>query len=292
VLPLVRRHGWPAARLLGEEGWPHGGIAGALAPAGILGLQEAQAVFADLARRPALRVFQRFGPRAPTVWPAAAPPDFTVQHRMTQVLDLDGGFGTVWDQRFHRTVRQGVRRAEKSAVTVQCDRAGNLVPAYHRLYATAIRRWAERQHEPLPLARWRHRHAEPPRALRTVADRFGESCAIWMASVEGEPAAAIVVLRQGGHAKYWRGAMNRELAHPVRANLLLHSLAIEDACAQGCRFYDMGDSRPDSSLAAFKESLGAHPHDTVAYRRERLPLTPADHLLKATAKRLIHFQEA
>lgn len=293
VVPLVRPRGWPA-RLLAEECWPHGGIGGALTSGGPPELAEARAVLTDLARRPAVRTYLRFGPHAAPVWEAAAPPALAVRHRTTYVLDLDphGGFGAVWDHAFHRRARRGVHRAQRSPIEVEADRTGRLVPAFEQLHEAAIPRWARQQHEPLPLARARHRHAEPPRALQAVARRFGAACTIWLASVHGEPAAAIVVLRRGAHAKYWRGAMNRDLAHPVRANHLLQSLAIEDACASGCRMYDMGDSRPGSPLATYKESFGAQPVDTLACTRERLPVTPAADALRAAAKRVLRFRDA
>lgn len=291
VVPMARRRGWPA-RLIAEESWPRWGMAGAVVPDGIPDPGQARLVFDDLARRPALRVSVRFGPEAAPVWSAAVPEEFTATDHTTQVLDLAGGFGAVWDHRFRGRVRRAVRRAEKSAVEVEVDRTGRLVPVFQRLYEESIVRWAEQQHEPLAFGRWRRLREDPPRALEAVAERFGASCAIWTASCGGEPAAAIVVLRHGAHAKYWRGAMDRRLAHPVRANQLLHRLAIEDACDAGCRTYHMGDSRPGSSLAEFKESFGADTFASPAYYRERLPLTAADRRMREAVKRFIRFRDA
>jgi hypothetical protein len=291
VVPMARRRGWPARRIA-EESWPRWGMCGAVVPDGVPDASQARLVFQDLARRPALRVSIRFGPEAAPVWSTAVPGGFATLDCPTQVLDLEGGFRTVWDRRFHTRVRRAVVRAEKSAVEVEVDRTGRLVPAFQRLYEESIERWAEQQHEPLAFARWRRMREDPPRALEAVAERFGESCAVWMASCDGQPAAAIVVLRHGVHAKYWRGAMDKKLAHPVRANHLLHRLAIEDACDAGCRTYHMGDSRPGSSLAEFKESFGARCLDSPAYYRERLPLTAADRRLRSVVKRLIRFQDA
>jgi hypothetical protein len=290
-VPMARRRGWPARRIA-EESWPRWGLGGAVVADGVPDARQARLVFRDLAARPALRVSVRFGPEAAPAWRAAVPPTFTTLDCPTQVLNLEGGFGTVWKKRFHTRVRRAVGRAEKSAVEVEVDRTGRLVPAFQRLYEESIERWAAQQHEPLAFARWRRRREEPPGALQAVAERFGESCAVWMATCDGQPAAAIVVLRHGRHAKYWRGAMDKDLAHPVRANHLLHRLAIEDACAAGCRAYHMGDSRPGSSLAEFKESFGAEFVDSPAYYRERLPLTAADRELRSLVKRLIRFQDA
>ena len=292
VVPLARRRGWPA-RLVGEDSWPSDwGIGGPLVSPGTPDETEARVVFDDLARRPALRVGVRFGPGADPVWARAAPQSFRAEEHMTQVLDLEGGFGTVWDRRFHGRVRRAVRRAERSAIKVEVDRTGRLVPAFYDLYEQSMVRWARQQHEPLALARWRQTRSFPRQRLEAVSDRFGESCAIYLAWCAGEPAAAIVVLRHGHHAKYWRGAMNRDLAHPVRANFLLHRLAVEDACEAGSRYYHLGDSRPGSSLAHFKDGFGAESRSTPAFRRERLPVSAADRRLRSAVKRLIHFEDA
>jgi hypothetical protein len=291
VLPLARRRRCPK-RLDAEESWPTGwGIGGPVCSEPV-GPGQARAVFDDLARRPAFQVGVRFRPGDEDIWASAAPAAFRREPHMTQALNLDGGFTSVTEHRFHPRVRRAIRRAERSEVEVEVDRTGRLVPAFYALYEQSIVRWAEQQHEPLALARWRRTRAFPVRQLEAVAARLGESCAIWMAWRAGEPAAAIVVLRHGTHAKLWRGAMNRELAHPIRANHLLHRLAIEDACAAGCRQYDMGESRPGSSLAEFKESFGADSFSSPRYYRERLPVTAAERGLRTAVKHVIRFRDA
>ncbi|MBF9066531.1 GNAT family N-acetyltransferase [Streptacidiphilus fuscans] len=291
VVPMVRRRSWPG-RLLTEESWPGWGVGGAVVPDGAPDVDQARLVFDDLASRPALRVAVRFSPRGPSVWDASVPEGFASVERTTYLLDLAGGFEEAWTRGFHSSVRQGARRAERSQATFEVDRTGRFVPQFQQLYEESLVRWAEQQHEPLALARWRRLREEPPRLVAAVAERFGADCAIWLASHEGRPAAAIVVLRHGTHAKYWRGAMDRSLAAPVHANHMLHRLAIQDACAAGCLLYDMGDARPGSTLARFKESFGARPVFSPAYYRERLPLTAADRYLREAVKRLIGFRNA
>ncbi|MEV6014947.1 MULTISPECIES: GNAT family N-acetyltransferase [unclassified Streptomyces] len=289
VLPLVARRHLP--RILGaEESWPaQWGIGGPVCPEGA-SAAEARAVFADLARLRALRVAVRLRPADQAVWAGAAT-GFDVQPHMTQMVNLDGGFGTVWDRRFGRRMRREVRRAERSDVETEVDRTGRLVPVFYDLYRKSIVRWAEQQHEPLALARWRRTREFPVRRLEAVAARFGEGCAIWMAWRGGEPAGACIVLRHGGHAKMWRSAMDRELAHPVRAVPFLYRLAIEDACDAACRTFDMGESAPGSSLAEFKAGFGAESFPSPRLLRERLPVSAADRRLRTAVKRLIRFQD-
>ena len=195
------------------------------------------------------------------------------------MLDLAGGFSEVWSHRFRGTARTAVRKAERSGVEVEVDRSGQALQVFFELYEKSIRRWAAMQHEPVALTRWRTMRATPPRMLAAVAEHFGQGCEIWVARVQGMPIAAIVVLRSGSNAKYWRGAMDKELATPVRANEYLHSLAIEQACRDGCRWYEMGQTRPSSPLAAFKEKLGATPAARVhaAHRAPSVRCRPPWH---------------
>jgi hypothetical protein len=112
-----------------------------------------------------------------------------------------------------------------------------------------------------------------------------------MARFKGEPVAAIVVLSSGAHAKYWKGAMNKQLAGPIRANDLLHRLAIEDACQNGYSFYEMGMTRPASPLAVFKEKLGAVPRPVHSLRAERLPIEAVRTGSRGLVKKMIGFKD-
>jgi hypothetical protein len=75
--------------------------------------------------------------------------------------------------------------------------------------------------------------------LAQIAERAAGAAAIWVARHRGQPVAGIVVLR-GPNDHYMRGAMDKDLAGPTRANFLLHWLAIQDACQRGVLWYQMG----------------------------------------------------
>jgi lipid II:glycine glycyltransferase (peptidoglycan interpeptide bridge formation enzyme) len=184
-----------------------------------------------------------------------------------------------------------VRKAERAGLDVQVDHTGRLIPVFYHLYEQSVERWAHQAGEPLTLARMRARRANPQRKLQAVAARLGQACSTWVAWHAGQPAASIIVLRAGSQAKYWRGAMNHELASPTRANDLLHKLAIERACHDDCDYYHMGDSRPGSSLAGFKRGFGAEPMDSWSLLRERLPVTAAQRGLRTLVKRAIRYQD-
>jgi hypothetical protein len=77
----------------------------------------------------------------------------------------------------------------------------------------------------------------------------------------------------GPHAVYVRGCSELVLTRRTKANDLLQRLAIEEACAEGCRYYHMGESGGVASLEFFKERFGARPVRFSELRLERLPVT-------------------
>ena len=276
VLPFAR-HGlqpsWGARLTSWPRGWE---VGGPITPGGPVSPDEAAAVFADVLGQGTLMTAIKLRHDADRVWLSEAR-QFGVDKFSYWVLDLAGGFGQVWQHKFRGTARTAIRKAERSGLDVEVDRSGKLLHVVHELHEKSIARWAAMQQAPLWATRRRMNRDCPasPDRLALVAGHFGEQCTTWVARSKGQPVAAIIVLRSGAYAKYWRGAMDKELATPVRANELLHRLAIEEACRDGYRFYDMGGAEPGSSLAGFKEKLGTTVHSSYLLRAERLPVRAA-----------------
>lgn len=287
VLPMVRRSwlgGLVSIAASLPTGWGPGGLVG---EGGIVRPEDVRMVFSDLTRHQPLQVSLRPDPVTTQVWEEAAPPRVSRQLRLAQVLFLDGGFDQVWRKRFRSDARNRVRRAQRSGVVVECDDTGRLVPVFEHLYARSIERWARHDGVPLALARWRAARREPPEKLRAVAATLGSRMRIYIAYVEGRPAAGAVVVFGTGTAMYWRSAIDEELAGKSYANYLLQRTAIEDAAAAGCHVYQMGDSAPGSTLALFKSRFGAVDQPYASYRVERLPVgAVAGVLRRATADAL------
>jgi hypothetical protein len=290
VLPLARRRGVPA-RAAVTGSWPGGwGVGGPVCEGGHVSRAEAAAVLADAAARPGVAAVLHLRHRADDAWLAEAG-RFAVERRGCHVLDLAGGFTEVWQHRFRGTARTAVRKAERSGLTVESDSSGQLLPVFCDLYEKSLQRWAARQHEPVWLSRWRSARDASSRIMSLVSRHFGANCSIWVAWRDGIPLAGIIVLTSGAYAKYWRGAMDAGPANRVRASDLLHKLAIERACQDGYRWYDMGWSRPESSLASFKQKLGATLDYTVTLRAQRLPLQATARFSRAAVKKLIGFHD-
>ena len=292
VLPMARLRHTPAWAVT-TASWPRTwGIGGPISREGGIGPAEAAAVLADVAGRRTLATEIQLRHEISGAWLSQAR-QFRVEECRLQcyVLSLAGGFERVWQDRFRGTARTAMRKAERAGLEVEVDRSGRLLPEFWGLHEKSIQRWAAMQHEPAWLTRWRTTRSTPLGMLASVAECFGTSCSVWLARSQGEPVAAIIVLSSGGYAKYWKGAMDKQQAGPLRANELLHRLAIEDACQHGHRFYDMGWTRPGSPLAAFKEKLGATPHVAYTLRAERIPVQAARTATTNLVKRAIGFQD-
>jgi len=288
VLPLVRSARRPRALAMEASlpgAWGFGGLIG-----GPPRVDQVRAVLTELQSHPVLRVTVRPNPLAGAVWKAAAPARMTRIARRAHLVDLRDGFDSVWGRGFSQGARRGVRKAERVGVDVELDTTGRLAKVFHSLYERSVERWAHRQHEPLALARWRARRREPLAKFTELPRRLGSAGKLWVAWADGRPAAAIFVL-QAANAHYTRGAMDAELAGRTRANYLLHSLAIEDACRSGCNWYHLGDSGFSPGLSQFKEALGGRALEYAEYAPERLPLTRLDAGARTLAKRAIRFRD-
>lgn len=290
VLPLVRRTGLPggmAVEASFPEGWGTGGLIG---PRPVTS-QEVTAVFDDFARRRVLQATIRPNPLFDAAWSAGRLEGVLVKHKRAHVLDLRGGFEQVSTELFAGSMRSAVRKAERSGLEVECDTTGRLLPDFYRLFLSSVDRWAAQQHEPRWLAHFRARQRDPLKKFQAIAAALGDAFRLWVAKKDGRPVAAILVV-MGKNASYTRGAMDIELGRSLRANELLHRMAIEDACLAGCRRYHMGETGSSKSLAQFKEKLGAVPVEYSQYTYERLPITQVDLSLRRFVKGMIGFKDA
>jgi hypothetical protein len=288
VLPLVRQR--PFA-FLGSGSMPtHWGFGGLLSSQPI-SAEDVTAVWQDVRTLPLLHFRLRPNPLLAQAWKSGQPAFVHAIPRRAHVLNLTGGFANVWAKQFSSNTRRNVRKAEKAQLTVECDQNGRLIPTFYQLFQISVNRWAEQQHEPIWLAQWRARQRDPQSKFHQIAKALGSHFRLWLAWYQGEPAAAILVL-QGHNAHYTRGVMNKSVAGATHANDLLHRLAIEDACAEGCNSYHMGETGNSASLSQFKKRFGARPVEYAEYFWERVPLKNADTFLRNRVKRLIGFQDA
>ena len=288
VLPLLRRSFAPGGVAFEASNPANCGVGGLLAPGGACA-EEIAAVFDDLAQRRVLSQSIYPNPLLASAWAQAAPTRVTAVPGRAHLLDLEGGWEVVWSKRFQGTKRTASRRAERQGVTVECGTSGRLVAEFYQLLEQEVARWSRLQHEPYWLALRRLKHRDPREKFEAMGRWLGERCRVWLARVEGQPAAALVVI-QGANAYDFRGAMDEDLMR-YRPNDLLYRLAIEDACKAGCRYYYMGDAGRSVSLAQYKERFGAQAYPYSVYHLERLPLSRTEQEIKKVIKRVIRFKD-
>jgi hypothetical protein len=270
--------------------WGYGGL---IAPQGISD-DLVSVVLNDLSSTLMSRARLRPNPLHAEVWTHAVANRRSINRvaRRAHALDLTGGFGMVWRERFRPTTRTKVRRAERLGVVVRTDTSGELVEVFYDLLVRSFDRWAEQQHEPRWLARFRGWRRDPIDKFHLLVSHLGQGCRISVAWYNGEPAAAILVLRNAHSAHYTRGAMNKSIAARCFANYLLHSTAIQEACANGCRSYHMGESGNSVGLSQFKEHFGARCQSYAEYHIERVPMSQVDAMVRKVVKRAIGFRDA
>ena len=290
VVPMVRRS-YLGGVLSVQGSLPLGWGIGGVISGDPIRPTDLSAIYADLRGQPGvLRTFIGPAARSGATWAAADLPRAKTAPRLCHVLDLDGGFGTVWSKRFTSTARTAVRKADKSGVVVELDTTGARLPEYFTLVESSMKRWARQQHEPLLLSRLRTRRRASMARLQALAAAVPTRFRLYLAMLDGRAVAGIIVYRGNG-TRYTSGAMIKELAGPVRANYLLHRTAIEDACDAGSTHFDFGESGASPGLAVYKTRFGARPEPYQNYVIERLPLTELDRSLRQAVKRVIGFRE-
>lgn len=286
VVPMVRRWSDPAPRFGFGTGRGIGGIVGADLDADVV-----SAILADLGDSRAVYTHIRPNPLHGPIWEAADTTRASTVDRRAHAIDLDGGADATW-ARFRKSGRKGVRKADQAGVEVSRHAGGELLDVYYgELYVRSVERWAERQREPLAMARFRANRRDPLPRLQAIARSLGSRFQLYLARVGGELAAGIVVLMGERNAHTTRGALHYELAGDTNATYAIEWAAIQDACAAGYRWYQMGESGQNRSLSEFKERFGATPFDYNEYRMERLPLLAIDRTARTAVKSLIGFRD-
>jgi hypothetical protein len=291
IVPIVRRSLLGGAVFSQASLPPNWGIGGVIS-ADEVRPEDLSVICADLrGQRRVLRTFIRPASRTAAAWAAADLGGAKVLPGLGHVLDLEGGFETVWDQRFSKSARRSVRKAEKAGVVVEVDTTGARLPEYFTLMEDSVKRWARQQREPLLLSRWRARRRQTVAKMQALAAAVPDRFHLYLAVLDGRVIAGNVVY-QGTGTRANSAAMIKDLAGPVGAMALLERVAIEDACAAGSTHYDMGESGNSGGMAMYKTRFGAEPQPYRMLVIERLPLTEIDRSLRGAVKRVVRFQDS
>ena len=161
------------------------------------------------------------------------------QHKVTMRLALGPG---MWE-RLDRKVRNQVRKAEKSELTI--DRGGiELIGEFYAVFARNMR--------DLGTPVYARRFFEE--VLRAFPDR----ARVLVVRLKGAPIAAGITYRTGTLIEVpWASSVREHNA--LCPNHLLYWRAVETAVEEGCELFDFGRSTPDEGTYKFKEQWGAEP---------------------------------
>lgn len=188
-------------------------------------------------------------PDMPLNLPAPFSPKPMVTHRIRlgrPYEEVAAGFSRGQKSNIRQAIRKGVR------IRLACNEQD--ITTYYLLYRSTVQRWDKRQGSLYPLEFFLHLYRHQNGCVR-----------FWLAEAAGEPVAGIIVLAWRQTLVYWHGSSHRE-HFKLYPNNLLHAKVLEQACADGFSYYDMGPSMGLEGVIRFKESFGAEQSSFTAYR--------------------------
>ena len=162
----------------------------------------------------------------------------TTDRKVVTTIPTDGGAEPVFG-RLHQNVRNKIRKAAKSGVSVQ--QGAEHLPEFYAIYARNLRDLGT----PVISRRF----------FEEAAGAFPGLIRVYRALRGGKTIAAKMVVMDGGTCHFvWSASLREELRHaPVHA---MNWKAIEDACEAGCARIDLGRSTAESSHHDFKKYWG------------------------------------
>jgi hypothetical protein len=165
------------------------------------------------------------------------------------VLDLRGGFETVYRDRFAKDVREQCRKAKRRGVEVRSEPSRRGFRDFAALHAAAAAAWDVASRQPAALF-------EALAELATAPDRPVDLL-LARSREDGDRLVAGVLVARGPRTHTcWLAAMDRR-ARRLAASVAAYRGAVEAACDAGAERLLLGASAGIASIEAFKRSLGA-----------------------------------
>jgi FemAB-related protein (PEP-CTERM system-associated) len=174
-------------------------------------------------------------------------PDLAAKrHKVAMLLGLESTPERQWE-RLDRKVRNQVRKAEKSGLTVRFG-GQELVPDFYGVFARNMRDLGT----PVYGVRF----------FDEVLAAFADGARVFVVSTAERPVAASIVVWHGATMEVpWASAL-REY-NPLCPNVLLYWHMLRFAIEQRCTVFDFGRSTPNEGTFHFKRQWGAEPQPLV-----------------------------
>jgi FemAB-related protein (PEP-CTERM system-associated) len=161
------------------------------------------------------------------------------QHKVAMQLKLEAG---MWE-RLDRKVRNQIRKAQKSGLTVE-EGESRLLDEFYEVFARNMRDLGTPVYS--------------PRLFAEVLDAFPDRARLRVVRLGAKPIAAGLSYRTGTTIEVPWASSIRDFNH-ICPNHLLYWSVIEGAVADGCEVLDFGRSTPNEGTYKFKEQWGAQP---------------------------------
>lgn len=188
---------------------------------------------------------------------AVADPGGSVEAATTHVVDLAGGFDSVWRDRLDKPRRRRVRRAEEQGVEVQTASGEDDVARFIEVYRQRLDAWDTGPGHPERLI------------FDLVARGAGGRVRLFLATHAGEVLGGHLNLYHRRSVIAWYG-MASARGDELNAGTLLYARCMRDACESGYTDYNLGASLGKRSLVEYKESLGGVERRYRIIRHRRL----------------------
>jgi len=161
--------------------------------------------------------------------------------KVTLALSLPGDPDRLW-RGLDAKVRNQIRKAERSGVSVEAQAGAGLLPAFYEVFARNMRDLGSPVHD--------------PGFLRAVLAAFGDRARVLLARRAGQTVGGLITLVHGDTLYTpWASSLRAEARHCP--NMLLYWEALAGACRDGFRRFDFGRSTRGAGTYRFKRQWGA-----------------------------------
>ncbi|MGE0492929.1 MAG: GNAT family N-acetyltransferase [Vulcanimicrobiota bacterium] len=159
----------------------------------------------------------------------------------TFFLDLEGGSEVVWNTRLASKVRRQTRRGLRQGVVARLGQL-DLFPDFLRVLSQCWRDLGTPFHTPA--------------FFKALLANYGPADSAILNLYQGEEPVATALLVIAGDTLFFPYTGTLKEAQRNGVNNVLYWRIIEFGCARGCRWWDLGRSRKDSSHAIYKRPWG------------------------------------
>lgn len=183
-------------------------------------------------------------PFAP-ITPPGLPGSFYEDWGEAQAIRLSGRPGEIFDS-FSKTRRYEIRKGRSAGIRTRVAESLDDFRAYFAAYEDSLRRWGNkaRTRYPWPVFEAAHQFSLGyPSHLR-----------LWLAELDGDVKAGIVVLYWNRQATYWLSAVH-ESALAYHPTSVLLADAVDDACRRGFDWFDLMPAGDLKGVEQFKTSF-------------------------------------